>query len=74
MLKMLKFIKETISAKFLWGNVLFAEKLQIGAKNSNFTIFESARYTKSVSMPLSCVESPVIDLLFFFLLVANFTL
>ena len=30
------FIKETISAKFLWRNVLSGEKLQIGAKNSNF--------------------------------------
>ena len=42
-----------ISAKFLWGNVLFGGKLQIGAKNSNFEIFESALYMKSVSMPLS---------------------
>ena len=41
-----------ISAKFLWGNVLFGGKLQIGAKNSNFEIFESALYMKSVSMPL----------------------
>ena len=42
-----------ISAKFLWGNDLFGGKLQIGAKNSNFEIFESALYMKSVSMPLS---------------------
>ena len=41
-----------ISAKFLWGNVLLGGKLQIGAKNSNFEIFESALYMKSVSMPL----------------------
>ena len=33
-----------ISAKFLWGNVLLGGKLQIGAKNSNFEIFESALY------------------------------
>ena len=42
-----------ISAKFLWGNVFFGGKLQIDAKNSNFEIFESALYLKSVSMPLS---------------------
>ena len=42
-----------ISAKFLWGNVLLGGKLQIGAKNSNFEIFESALYMKSVSMPLN---------------------
>ena len=41
-----------ISAKFLWGNVLLGGRLQIGAKNSNFEIFESALYIKSVSMPL----------------------
>ena len=41
-----------ISVKFLWGNVLLGGKLQIGAKNSNFEIFESALYMKSVSMPL----------------------
>ena len=41
-----------ISAKFLWGNVLLGGKLQIGAKNSNFEISESALYMKSVSMPL----------------------
>ena len=43
-----------ISAKFLWGNVLLGEKQQIDAKNSNFHIFESSPYMKSVSMPLSC--------------------
>ena len=42
-----------ISAKFLWGNVLLGGKLQIGAKNSNFEIFESTLYMKSVSMPLN---------------------
>ena len=42
-----------ISAKYLWGNALLGGKLQIGAKNSNFEIFESALYMKSVSMPLS---------------------
>ena len=42
-----------ISAKFLLGNVLLGGKLQIGAKNSNFEIFESALYMKSVSMPLT---------------------
>ena len=42
-----------ISAKFLWGSVLLGGKLQIGAKNSNFEIFESALYMKSVSMPLN---------------------
>ena len=42
-----------ISAKFLWGNVLLGGKLQIGAKKSNFEIFESALYMKSVSMPLT---------------------
>ena len=41
-----------ISAKFLWENVLFGGKLQIGAKNSIFEFFESALYMKSVSMPL----------------------
>ena len=44
-----------ISAKFLCGNVLLGGKLQIGAKYSNFEIFESALYMKSVSMPLSIV-------------------
>ena len=43
-----------ISAKFLWGNALLGGKLQIGAKNSNFEIFESALYMKSVSIPLRC--------------------
>ena len=42
-----------ISAKFLWGNVLLGGKQQIDAKNSNFQIFESALYMKSVSMPLN---------------------
>ena len=42
-----------ISAKFVWGSVLLGGKLQIGAKNSNFEIFESALYMKSVSMPLT---------------------
>ena len=41
-----------ISAKLLWGNVFFKGKLQIDTKNSNFEIFESALYLKSVSMPL----------------------
>ena len=44
-----------ISAKFLWGNALLGGKLQIGAKNSNFDIFESALYMKSVSTPLKIV-------------------
>ena len=39
-----------ISAKFLWGNVILGGK---GAKNSNFEIFKSTLYMKSVSMPLS---------------------
>ena len=34
-----------------WGNVLLEGKLQIDAKNSNFEIFESTFYMKSVSMP-----------------------
>ena len=42
-----------ISAKFLWGTVLFGGKPQIGAKNSNFDIFERAVNMKSVSMPLT---------------------
>ena len=41
-----------ISAKFLCRNVLLGGKLQKGAKNSNFEIFESALYMKSVSMSL----------------------
>ena len=45
-----------ISAKFLWGNALLGGKLQIGAKNSNFEIFESALYMKSVSMPLTTIN------------------
>ena len=44
-----------ISAKLLWGNVLLGGKLQIGAKNSNFEIFETALYMKSVSMPLKII-------------------
>ena len=52
MLKLALFHKEMISAKFLWGNVLLGGKLQICAKNSNFEIFVSALYMKSVSMPL----------------------
>ena len=46
-----------ISAKFLWGNALLGGKLQIGAKNSNFEIFESALYMKSGSMPLNLAEA-----------------
>ena len=46
-----------ISAKFLCGNVFFGGKLQIDAKNSNFKIFERALYLKSVSMPLSILNS-----------------
>ena len=43
-----------ISAKFIWGNVFFfGGKLQIDTKNSNFEIFESALYFKSVRMPLT---------------------
>ena len=45
--------KEMISAKFLRGDVLLEGKLQRGAKSSNFDIFESALYMKSLSMPLS---------------------
>ena len=45
-----------ISAKFLWGNVFIGGKLQIDAKNSNFEIFESALYLKSVSMPLILIS------------------
>ena len=41
-----------ISAKSLWGIVLFGGKLQIDAKNSKFEIFEKALYMKSGSMPL----------------------
>ena len=47
-----------IFAKFLWGNVFFGGKLQIDANNSNFEIFESAFYMKSVSMPLNCQNFP----------------
>ena len=43
-----------ISVKFLWGNVFFGGKLKIhAAKNSNFDIFESTLYMKSVSMILN---------------------
>ena len=49
-----------ISAKFVWGNVIFGGKLQIDAKNSNFEIFENALYLKSVSMPLISVYSIVV--------------
>ena len=42
-----------ISAKFLWGNAFLGGKLQIDAKNSNFAIFETALYMKSVNMPLN---------------------
>ena len=42
-----------ISAKFLWGNVPLGGKLQIDVKNSNFQIFESTLYMKSVNMPLN---------------------
>ena len=41
-----------ISAKLILGNVFFGGKLQIDTKNSNFEIFETALYLKSVSMPL----------------------
>ena len=40
-----------ISAKFIWGNVLFLGKLQIDPRNSTFEFFESALYMKPVSMP-----------------------
>ena len=50
---MFLFHKETIFAKFLWGNVLFGGKLQLGAKKSNFEMLESALNIKSVSMPLN---------------------
>ena len=42
-----------VSAKYLWGTVLFGGNLQIDVKNSIFKIFESALCMKSVSMPLS---------------------
>ena len=50
--KWLQFHKEIISAKFVWGNVLFGEKLQIYAKNSNFYNFDSALYIKSVTLDI----------------------
>ena len=34
--------------------------LQIGAKNSNFEIFESALYIKSVSMPLTAYKPQLV--------------
>ena len=42
-----------ISAKFLWGNVFFGEKLQLDPKISNFEFFESALYMKLVNIPLT---------------------
>ena len=42
-----------ISDKFLRGNIFLGGKLQIDTKKSNFEIFESALYMKSVSMPLN---------------------
>ena len=45
-------LKEMVSAKYVWGNVLLDRKLQTYAKYSNFEHFESALYVKSVSMPL----------------------
>ena len=60
------FHKEMISAKFLWGNVFFGRKLKKDAKNSNFDIFESALYLKSVSMPLT----PISYLITFYVMVA----
>ena len=41
-----------ISAKFLWGNLLLREELQIDAQNSNFEKFENT-YMESLSMHLS---------------------
>ena len=55
-----------ISAKFLWENVLLGGKLQIGAKNSNFEIFESALYMKSVSMPLTMLGTHLLGHWFMF--------
>ena len=45
-----------VSAKSLWGNVLFGGKLQIDAKNLNFENFESAFLMKSGSMPLTVFD------------------
>ena len=58
-----------ISAKFLWGNIFIGGKLQVDATNSNFGIFESALYMKSVSMPLiicKVCEPPVVFEVCFF--------
>ena len=44
-----------VSAKSLWGKMLFGGKLQTDAKNSNWKIFESTLYMKSGSMPLTAV-------------------
>ena len=59
--------KEMVFAKFLWGNVLLGGKLEIDVKNSNFDIFNSALYMKSVSMPLrtNCLYCLVCLLVFF---------
>ena len=43
-----------VSAKSIWGTMLFGGKLQIDAKKSSFEIFESALYMKSGSMPITC--------------------
>ena len=55
--------QEMIAAKFLWGNVLLGGKQQKDAKNSNFKIFESALYMKSVSMSLIIQENQFSHLL-----------
>ena len=46
-----------VSAKSLWGTVLFGGNLQIDAKNLNFEIFGSTLYMKSESMPLRSSQS-----------------
>ena len=48
-----------LPAKFLWGSVLLRGELQKYAKNSNFENFQSALYSTSVSMPLTCVQEEV---------------
>ena len=48
-----------ISAKFLWGNVLNGAKLQLEAKMSNFEIFESALYMKSVSTGMPLIKEQI---------------
>ena len=53
---MLSFHKEMISAKFLWGNVVLMGELHIDVMNSNFDIFESALYMKSVSTLLRIIR------------------